>query len=164
MLKNLAGSLVEVEKLVAGAFYVIGVGLLINGLIELRNMSMGQQGGHTDKFHIYMKVVVGIFLIYLPTSLNIATTSVFGDDSVLSFIKSESIDFYQAVKILMQLAGLIWFGRGLLMFYESNENARLKNYVSIAYIVAGICALNLDYTIDVFSYFIDTLMAFFKSI
>jgi hypothetical protein len=164
MLKNLAGSLVDVEQLVAGAFYVIGVGLLINGIIELRNMSMGHQGGDTDKFHVFMKVIVGIFLIYLPSSLQIATTSVFGNDSVLSFIKNESIDLYQAIKIVMQLAGLIWFGRGLLMFYESNENARLKNYVSIAYILAGLFALNLDYTIDVFSYLIDRIMAFFKSI
>ncbi|NDH08535.1 MAG: hypothetical protein EBY16_02745 [Gammaproteobacteria bacterium] len=164
MLKNLASAFVEVEKMVAGAFYVIGVGLFINGVIELRNMNMGHQGGASDKHHIFMKIVVGVFFIYLPSTLTISTATLFGNDSVLSFISSEPINVYEAIKILMQLAGLIWFGRGLLMFFESNEQARLKSYISIAYIFAGICALNLDYTIEIIDYFIDRLMMFFKTI
>jgi intracellular multiplication protein IcmC len=162
MLKNLADSFLEVERLVSGAFYVIGVGLLVNGLIECRNMSMGHQGGDHDKFHIMMKIVVGVFLIYLPSSLQITSSSFFGSDSVLSFVKIEPITVYQSIKVIMQLAGLIWFGRGLLMLYESNENARLKSYISFAYVAAGICAINLDLTIDVLSSFIDRVMAVFK--
>lgn len=162
MLINLANSFIEVERMVSGAFYLIGVGLLINGLIELRNIGMGRQGGDTDKFHIMMKIVVGGFFIYLPSTLQITSASFFGSDSVLSFIKYEPITVYQAVKVVMQLAGLIWFGRGLMMFYESNENARLKSYVSVAYVVAGICAINLDYTIDALGYLIDRLMNFFN--
>ncbi len=160
MLKNLAGSLIDVERMVAGAFYLAGVGLMINGIIGLKNL--GHQGGGNENFHTFLKLVVGAFFIYLPSSLKIATKTFFGSEAVLSFIPYDPNTVYMAIKIVMQLAGLIWFGRGLMMFYESNENSRLKSYVSIAYIVAGICALNLDYTMDVINYFIDRVMNFFN--
>lgn len=164
MLKNLATSFIEVEQLVAGAFYVMGVGLFISGIVELKKLGMGHQGGGDDTFHVFLKIVVGLFFIYLPSALSISTYTLFGSDSVLSFITTPPIDVYTAIEIMMQLAGLIWFGRGLLMLYESNQHARLKSYVSIAYIVAGICALNLDYTVEIVNYFIEKVITVFKTI
>lgn len=161
MLENIANSLVQVLDLVLGACYLMGLGLMISGIMELKILGMGKSMHATQKHGGFFKLISGVLLLFLPSTLQVMTASFFGVGQILSYNPNPSQNLYSAIKILMQVAGIIWFARGSMMLLEVSEPGKYKSYISMMYIFAGVCAINLDYFIASLTYSLNRLIAIF---
>ena len=164
MLENLAFSLVNVEKLVFGIIYLVGLGLLIAGLYGLAAFGMGRHADSDEKFHSIFKILIGALFIFLPSTLKIMNTTLFGQGASLSYETYSGLTLYDAVKILVQVGGIIWFARGTLMLLSHDQSEREKSFKALVYILAGTCALNFNYFVSAVTFMINGIFNYFKSL
>jgi hypothetical protein len=159
MLRNLARSLESVEKLATAVVYLMGVGLLVGALIDLKTMGAGQQSDPDEKLKAFLKLMVGALMIYLPSTLSTFTQTFFGHGSVVSYDNYEPIGVYDAMKVIFRLAGIIWFARGSMMLYNIDDPGhKEKSYMSLTYIFAGIFAINLDDALAGINYIVNQII------
>jgi hypothetical protein len=163
MLQNLANSFLSLENLAGQILIVVGLGVIIGGVYDLAVFGMSSQADPNEKIDAIVKILIGVALIYLPTSLHTVTTSFFGADNPLTYEKNPTRSVYGAVKIIMQLAGIVWFSRGLLGIM-AEDRGHESSYRSVAYIAAGTCALNLDYTVAALNYAFNVIKFFFEKV
>lgn len=163
MLQNLANSLLSLENLAAKILILVGCAVVIGGVYDLAVFGMGRQSDPNEKIDAIVKILIGVALIYLPSSLYTVTSSFFGADNPLTYEQNQTRSVYGAVKIIMQLAGIVWFTRGLLGIM-AEDRGHESSYRSIAYIAAGTCALNLDYTVAALNYAFNVMKFFFEKI
>ena len=158
MLNNLARSFESVAKMVTAMVYVMGVGLMIGAIFDLKTLGAGQQSDPNDKIKAFLKLIVGAFFVYLPTTLSTFAQTLFGQGSVVSYDNYEPVTIYSSMKVLFKVAGVIWFARGSMMLMNIDEPThREKSYMSLTYIFAGILAINLDYAIAGMNYIINQI-------
>lgn len=67
------------------------------------------------------------------------------------------------MKILMQVVGMIWLMRGVLMIV-GEKTRQQKNFMALTYIAAGTMSMNLEMTRSAMNYCLNALMAFMKQI
>jgi hypothetical protein len=164
MLINFATSMINVEKLVAGSLYLVGAGLLIGGLHGLVVFGMGPHGDQDKKKQAILKIVMGAIFLFLPTSLSIMNVSFFGEGASISYETMGQGTLYDAVKILVQVGGIVWFARGVMLILKPPPSGREKSFKALLYIAAGTCALNFDYFIRVVNFILSDVMDYFKSL
>jgi uncharacterized membrane protein HdeD (DUF308 family) len=164
MLENVSDSLISVEYMVTGLIYIIGIGIFLGGLVELSKFGMGHQSDPEEKIEAIIKIFVGSALIFLPTTFAVVKTSLFGQDNPMSYTNLKQRNFYDAMKILMQVAGMIWLSRGVLMIIGEKSKQQKKNFMALTYIAAGTMALNLEQTRSAVNYTLNALMALMKQI
>jgi intracellular multiplication protein IcmC len=164
MLKNLAYSMVNVEKLLFGSMYLVGLGVLVAGVYGLASFGMGPHADQDKKKQAIFKVVVGTVLIFLPTSLSVMNVTIFGQGANLSYQTYNGITIYDAVKILVQVGGITWFSHGVLLILKQEQTGREKSFKALLYIVAGTCALNFDYFVIAVGTILNSVMNYFKSL
>lgn len=165
IVKNLASSFINVEHLALGIFYVVGICVFIAGIYDLVEFGMMHQSDPMAKLRALTKLGIGALLIYFPSSVQVVSQSLFGDNVSLSYQTITSDIVYSSAKIILQLAGIIWFVRGLFMLMTGHEaGERLRHFKGVLYIVSGILASNIDYAISSVNYLINTVMDFFKTL
>lgn len=159
MIRNLAKSLQDVIKLTTAIVYLMGVGLMMAGIFELKTMGMGQQSNPDEKIKAFLKLMVGSMFIYLPSSLSSFSETFFGQGSLVSYDNYQPLNLYSSVKVLFKLAGIVWFARGSMMLYNIDEpSQREKSFMSLTYIFAGILAINLDLATAAMNYIINQMI------
>jgi intracellular multiplication protein IcmC len=163
MLGNLSSSLISVGYLVKGVMYITGIGVFCGGLVELSKFGMGEQGDPEEKIEAILKILVGSALIFFPSTFEAVKTSFFGQDNPLSYTNLKQRNLYDAMKILMQVVGMIWLMRGVLMIV-GEKTRQQKNFMALTYIAAGTMSMNLEMTRSAMNYCLNALMAFMKQI
>ena len=167
MLVNLSTSMAKVERLLFYLVYLMGLVILMDGILALSAFGAGRHGGSDGKMPSIVKILVGTAFIYFPSTVDVLSASFFGTDALLSYKPIKPIDEYTAVKAIMQIAGVVWFTRGVLMSIHASEpgpSGYKSPYLPFAYIIAGIASINLDFTVECLDIFIGGIRDFFTKV
>jgi hypothetical protein len=158
MIKNLAKSLESVEQMLTAVVYLMGVGLMIAAIFELKAMGVSQHSDPQERIKSFLKLTIGAFFVYLPTTLSSFSQTFFGQGSVVSYDNYNPVTIYSSMKVIFKVAGIIWFARGSMMLYNIDETShREKNYMSLTYVFAGILAINVDYAVSGMTYIVNQI-------
>ena len=167
ILDNLTPSLLELEKLVTGVAYLIGVMFFVKGILALKHAGEGRSNmsqAHSMKEPI-LYLSSGAMLIYLPTAMDTILQTVYGSNEILSYTSLESgnpvVDavfgssglFGGNLVIFIQLIGLIAFIKGWIMLAKSANQQGGGHQGGIGkagmHIFGGILAINIVQTINI---------------
>ena len=161
MLEKMVYSVDPMMQLISGFCYVVGFNLCwvstkkFNKIADWR--ARGGNGGPT--FIPISYLLGGIVFIYLPTALDIASNTFFGSSPLgytdyLGEVVSDHGNFVYAVMRFINLAGLIWFVRGVSLLVHASEVGIQHGPKGMWFVVAGIFALNVEYSEVVINYFL----------
>ena len=100
----------------------------------------------------------GAALIFLPSTLTTISNTAFGYNNVLQYIQYNPYDIYSSISILIQTAGLIWFVRGCVLVVHGSEPGVQEGPKGLAFICAGILAMNMEYTYGALDYLMNKLL------
>jgi hypothetical protein len=151
---NFSQSLVSVQSLITGFGYLIGILFMISGVSKLAKSR--------QKISVPIAYICGgAVLIFLPTSMEVLTNTLFGNTSLLEYTESNPDHFYSSMRVLIRTAGLLWFVRGCVLLVHASEPGQQHGPKGFAFVIAGILAMNHEYTaawIDtLFTYIMDLL-------
>ena len=168
MIINLSNSLYPVQQMVSGLGYIIGIGLMINGFLELKKHAESGhgQGNHEDAMSAIAYIFGGAMLVYMNTTVSLLTNTVFGMDNVLSYSPPATPNLYHAFLVLIQTAGVVWFVRGMVLVVQSTKPGYKEGGKGMTFLFAGICAINFEGSVQVMDYIIQqffTMMAAFRT-
>lgn len=167
ILDNLTPSLLEVERLVSGGAYVIGIVFLVKAIMAFKQVGEGRSGmsqGHSLKEPL-LYLFSGIMLIYLPTAMDMILATLYGTNEILSYndlaagnsvvdaLFGSSGLFGGNLVIFIQLIGLIAFVRGWIMLAKSAHQQGGGHQGGIGkagmHIFGGVLAINVVQTINI---------------
>lgn len=138
ILGHLSESLLSVQALITGLGYVIGVLFVIIGVCKFAKPH--------QKTSIPMAYIFGgATLIFLPTSLEVLTMTLFGNTNLLEYSESNSDYFYSSMRVLIRTAGLIWFVRGSVLLVHAAKPGQQHGPKGLAFVIAGVFAMNHEY-------------------
>ncbi len=151
MLGNLSRALFPVETLISGLGYLIGIIFMVTGLMKMKAVG---SGGHSNEkiFVPLMYFVGGSALIFLPSMLTSLSKTAFGSGNILQYIPYNPYNIYNSMGILIQTAGLIWFVRGCMLIVHGSSPGVKEGTKGLAFIGAGILAVNFQETYGALSY------------
>ena len=165
ILKNLAESLLEVEKLVTGAAYLIGLSFLIKALYSLKiyGESRSQMSSHTNIKEPLVYFFVAAMFIYFPTGFEILMNTTFGYSDVLAYAPMNSSSpllsslfgpesaVGQYLALLIQVIGVFAFVRGWIMIARSAAQGQPPGGTGkgLMHVFGGILAMNIVGTLQV---------------
>jgi intracellular multiplication protein IcmC len=154
MLMSLNESIPQLFLLVTAVSYVMGMYLMCSGVMKMRTCGdtrSAAQGG--DLRGALTTIVIGILFVYLPSTLKVTLSTIYGNDTVTAYDSSGTwYDQTLAVVVsIVQLVGLISFIRGLIIFYKvGNGNSQQVTIgKGVTHVVGGILAFNLLATVDI---------------
>ena len=156
ILSNISQSFVPVEQMMTALSYVLGILFVISGLFKLTKIKA------RSREHVSAPLVCilgGGVLIYLPSSIEVMSTTFFGSSNILQYSKVTTITVYDSVKLLVQTAGLIWFIRGTVLLVHAAEPGKQHGIKGMLFVVAGIFAMNLDFTVSAIDQALTYLMS-----
>ena len=160
MISNLSQSLHPVQVLISGFGYLIGITLFMIAIGKLRKIgdARASGGGHEKMFVPLAYFLGGSALIFLPSALTVLINTAFGSSSILGYSEFNPYNIYDAMKIVMQTAGLLWFVRGTILLVHSSEAGVQDGPKGLTFLLAGILAMNFEGTIGFLNYVLNYLM------
>ncbi len=145
ILENLSRSLIPVQSLITGFGYLLGIGLVISGLKKLAEVG----GQSRQKISLALAyIVAGCIMVFLPTSLQVASNTFFGNSNALQYTPFSTYTLYGAVVVLIKTAGLVWFLRGIVLILHAAEPGKQDGPKGLFFLLAGIFAVNFQYTVE----------------
>lgn len=167
IIANLGQNVNPLEKLVSGFSYLLGFMFVWLGLKKLRDIAdaRAQSGGGKSTFVPTAYIIGGSALFFLPTMYDVAMNTLWGSGSPIAYapwveqyIKNSGTT-PQAMTRILQLAGLIWFIRGIVLLVQSTHPGNQFGKKGLAFAVAGVLALNIEHTVMMMSNGLDYIMA-----
>ena len=157
ILTNLSHSMASVENMLYALAYFFGILLIISGILRFKKHSAtgGNNAFSQDYIVAATTVLMGSLLLYLPSSMSAFTTTFFGQNNILSYpttSQSDSEQVLQALKSILYATGILWFIRGAILVVHSVEPGHTHGKKGLAFMFAGVCATNLDYTVNALNY------------
>lgn len=158
ILGNLSRSLLFVEVLLLQLGQLLGIALVISGLIKLTKINKhSHEGASTPIAYIFG----GAALFYLPYSTEVISNTLFGKSSILQYTDFSTFNIYDSIQILVQTAGLVWFVRGCVLLVHAAEPGKQKGLKGLLFVIAGVLALNFNFTVGsinaMFAYFMGVI-------
>ncbi len=160
VLGNLSQSLESVTYLIGGVSYLAGIILFFSGLMKLKQAygSVGQS--HESPFKAVAFIMTAAALFFLPTTIHMVSSTIFGATSVLQYAQVNKGDVFQSVVIIIQTAGLIWFIRGCIMVLHANKSSGEEEGTrGFFFLCAGVMAINFSLTMGAVSYIVNQLLS-----
>ncbi len=146
MLGNLSRSLYPVQSLIAAVGYLLGLLFVIAGLTRFKNLS--ESSSHEGGVYTPIAYILGgALLIFLPNTLTILSNTAFGDNNVLQYATYNPYNVYNSMAVVIKTAGIIWFIRGSVLLIHSSQPGVQEGRKGLAYLCAGIFAMNFEYTL-----------------
>ena len=165
ILKNLAGSLESVERLVTGAAYLIGLSFALKALYSLRiyGESKSQMSSHSSIKEPLVYLFVAAIFIYFPTGFEILMMTTFGYSDVLAYAPLNSGSpllsslfgsdsaVGQYLALLIQVIGVFAFVKGWIMVARSAAQGQPPGGTGkgLMHVFGGILAMNIVGTLQV---------------
>ena len=160
MLGNLSRTLSSVQTLVSGLAYIFGIIFVITALFKFNSIA-NTRTGQSSQEKMYVPVMFffgGCALIFLPSMATVLSNTAFGAGNVLQYIQVKPYDIYNSIGILIQTAGIIWFVRGCVLIVHGSEPGTKHSSKGLAFIGAGILAMNFSYSQAAFNYIMNELL------
>ena len=152
MIGNLSRSLLQVETLISGLGYLLGIVFIITAILKLKGSS---SEGMTVPIALFL---VGATLIFLPTMIGVVSNSAFGQGNVLQYIKFDPYNIYNSMGLVIQTAGLLWFVRGCVLLVHGSEPGAEDGPKGLVFLIAGVFAMNFSSTVAVVNYIVNHLL------
>ncbi len=161
-LTNLANSLIEVEYLITGAAYLMGIGFAMKALFTLK--THGEQRSSLSGLGSMKEAIVYIFvammLLYFPSAFAALMNTTFGYSSVLAYSQNPYLTGLlgsdsavgSSITIIIQVIGLFAFVKGWLMIARgANQGGQSQGQTGkgLMHVFGGILAMNIVGTIEV---------------
>lgn len=161
MIGNLTQSLGPVRSLLVGMGYVLGIVFVITSLLKFKKMGESKSGSSHEKPLIpIMYLVLGVMLIFLPSTATYLSNTAFGTGNVLQYIQYDPYDIYSSMGFFIKTAGVLWFIRGcVLVVHGGSPGADKHAGKGLAFIGAGILAMNFESTYAMMNYFFSQLLS-----
>lgn len=160
-LSNLSALFDSLRELTIAISYITGVALIFRGVALYRafgqHITMQSRGGEVAGPMVF--IIVGAFLVYLPSTIDNSLVTVFGstDLSTASSILSLSAGtdnnaFEEVTNVIskyLSLIGLIAFVRGWIILSKMGHSGSQPGSVAkgITHIIGGIFLLNIVETV-----------------
>ena len=143
MIGNIGLSFLQVQKLVSGFGYILGIVLLVSGIYKLTKIHKHSQ----ERVAVPICFILGgAALIYLPTSIEVLSTTFFGTTNVLEYANYNPYDINSSMRGIVKTAGVIWFVRGSVLLIHASEPQEKHGMKGFLFLLAGIIAMNFEYT------------------
>jgi len=160
IIENLALSVDPMMKMISGFCYVIGVNLLWVALKKVNKIGdfRARCGVGSPLFVPVTYMMGGLVFIYLPSFLEVARNTFFGVSSPMAYADGSAISIWLSdlkdkygnivygIMRLVNLAGLVWFVRGVALLVQASEPGIQHGPKGLAFMLAGIFALNVEYS------------------
>lgn len=164
ILGNIAKNITQVQHLIAGCAYLLGIMFIMKALMTLKEHGeqrsmMSQKGGMKEPLLYFF---VGGMLFYAPTGLNAFMYSMFGPNATImaygpltnnstplgGFFRSTTAGT-SLVKII-QTVGLVAFVRGWVLVARAGSQGQAPGGMGkgLIHVLGGVLAINIVGTID----------------
>jgi hypothetical protein len=162
IVENVAQSLGEVQRLVSGSAYVLGLILIYIAIMKYREIAdkAGSISSHERMFVPTAYLLSGAALLFLPSALGTVSVTTFGDSNVLSYRAYNTNKLYDAMAFLIRTAGVIWFIRGCVLLAHASEPGVQHGPKGLTFLLAGILAFNFEATVTYFGSAVDKIIAY----
>lgn len=153
MIGNVSRSLYPVQHLISGAAYVVGILFFMTALAKFRKIADHRANSSSQEkmFSPAMYLLFGAMLVYLPSALEVVSNTAFGTGNILTYEPLKPTNVYSAMGLLIRTAGGIWFIRGCVMLAHASNPGTQQGPKGLAFLVAGVMAVNFDNTIAAFN-------------
>jgi hypothetical protein len=157
MIINLSQSLPAVEAMMKGLAYIIGLVFFMVSIHKVR-AHLGRGGGSSreSSFVPLAYFMGGTAFFFFPSVVDILSNSAFGQNNVLEYVRFKP-NYVNAIKVLIQAAGIIWFIRGCVLLVHASEPGVQHGPKGMVFLIAGIGAINLDDTLGILNFMMDSL-------
>jgi len=165
IIANFSNSLPSVQHLVSGISYLFGALFIINALSKVREIIEGGQQSKTKMAVPACYFLAGVLMIYLPSTLQTFSDTLFGSSSALSYSNYDPYDIYSSMHVVIQTAGLIWFVRGCVLLAHASsssqgqEGSKGTGPKGLTFIFAGILAMNFNASMSMVDYILSQVMS-----
>lgn len=157
---NISQSLYPMQRFISGFAYLLGILFFITAISKFKKM--GDKRGHAPSqekmYSPVMYMLMGAFLLYLPSILNIMANTAFGVGNVISYSSYNPMDIYSSMGVLIRTAGLLWFVRGCVLIAHASEPGTKDGSKGLLFLFSGILAMNFDNTIAMVNYILMSLI------
>jgi len=159
-LKSNAGPII---RFVIATAYVIGLWFIISSIMELKKMgeSLHSQSQSSSFSGPIVKFIVGVLLIYLPTTIDVSVWTIWGHTAMgeegvryMQYAPSGA-DPFGSIKggaiAIVRVVGYVSFVRGLIMLSHTSQQGSQPGTFGkgFMHIVGGILAINVVETINI---------------
>ena len=160
ILGNLSRSLYPVQHLITGGAYVLGILFFLTAIAKLRKIADYRTQSHSnEKMYVpMMYLFFGSVLLYLPSALDVAANTAFGTGNILTYTSYNSSNIFSSMGLLIETIGILWFVRGCVLVAHASNPGTKQGPKGLAFICAGILAMNFDNTIAMLNYTIENLL------
>jgi len=165
IINNIASNLEQVQKLVSGAAYIMGLSFGIKAIFCLKQYgeSRTMMSSSTSVKEPVVYFLVASMLLYLPTAFEIMMNTTFGYSSVLAYApigsNNSGLDTLfgqnsavgESLSMIIRTIGLIAFIRGWVMIARSASQGSQPGGTGkgLMHIFGGILAMNIVGTLQI---------------
>ncbi len=144
IIENISEYIGEIQRLVSGFAYVLGLILMFIAIMKYREAA--EKAGSQSTFVPTAYLLSGAALLFLPAALNVVSATTFGASTVLSYRTYNTNDLLDAITLIVRTAGLIWFVRGCVLLAHASEPGVQHGPKGMTFLIAGILAFNFEMT------------------
>ena len=146
MLQNLTNSVDDIQRLITGFAYVLGIVFIFSALSKLKVIS---HSSVSSPAQIKMAVPIvyllsGSALLFMPTMIQVLSNTFFGSGTVLSYASYSQINMQYMVGMMVKTAGLIWFVRGCVLIAHGSTPGFKHGFKGWVFLFAGIFAIRFS--------------------
>lgn len=155
MMETLQTNFLPIEMLITGFAYVVGFGLIVSAVHKLRAYGevRTMMPGNAQMTGPVIQFLIGAFMIFLPTTITISVTSIWGTDSLLKWpgATGDWDKIWSAVFGIVRILGFIALMRGLLLMSRAAQQQAQQGTFSkgLIHFFGGILAINIWGTVKV---------------
>ncbi len=166
MLGNLSASLPSIERLLGGLSYLLGTAFMVISLQKFKEML--DELGRAKYVVPFAYFLAACALFYLPSVIDTFSRTLFGTGyNVLAYTPAARTNVYQAMILLIQTAGFIWFIRGCVLLAHASqpeqgqEGSKGMGPKGLMFIFAGLFGINVNSTMAMLNNGVASLMSYF---
>ncbi len=160
-LKNNCGPIII---FVGATAYVMGIWFIVSAVMGLKRL--GESAAMASQTHgsmsgPLMKLIIGVVLVYLPSTIDVSVTTLWGygilgsdSSSVVSYSAASSDPFgpiKEGAIAVVRVIGYVSFVRGLVMLSHSGDQGSQQGSFGkgFMHIIGGVLAINIVGTIKI---------------
>ena len=160
---NLVSSLLDIQKLITGTAYLLGLLFIFKALYSLRTHaeSKSQAQGGMKEALVYL--MVGSMLLYFPTGFEVMMNTIFGYSDVLAYapvgsgspilstLFGQNSMMGYTLALVVQVIGGIAFVRGWVLVSRSASQGQPPGAMGqgLIHVFGGVLAMNIIGTLQV---------------
>lgn len=158
MIGNVSRSLYPVQHLITGGAYILGILFFMTAIVKLRSIAESKHS-QEKMYSPMMYLLLGAGLLYLPSALDVMANTTFGVGNVLTYSSYNPSNIFSSMGLLIQTIGILWFVRGSVLVAHSSHPGTEHGPKGLAFIFAGILAMNFDNTIAALNYLVSNFVS-----